>query len=41
MQKRLKGPLEENFLFRNTRKGTRIITKETVDFSDIQSQFEE
>jgi hypothetical protein len=39
LQKQLKGLVKGNFEFRNTRNGTRIVTKEMVDFSAIKSYF--
>jgi hypothetical protein len=39
-QEQLKGLLKGDFEFRNTRNGTRVVTKEMVDFSAIRSHFE-
>jgi hypothetical protein len=36
LQKKLKGMVKGNFEFRNTRTGTRVVTKEMADFSAIQ-----
>jgi hypothetical protein len=36
LQKQLKGLVEGSFEFRNTRNGTRIVTKEIADFSAIK-----
>jgi hypothetical protein len=40
LQRQLKGLRKGNFDFRNTRNGTRVVTKEITDFSAIRSHFE-
>jgi hypothetical protein len=40
LQRHLKGLLKGDFGFRNTRHGTRVVTKEMADFSAIPSHFE-
>jgi hypothetical protein len=39
-QRQLKGLLKVKFEFRNTRSGTRVVTKGRADFSAIRSHFE-
>lgn len=39
LQNQLKGLLKGNSEFRNTRKGTRVVTKEWEGFSAIRSHF--
>jgi hypothetical protein len=39
LQKQLKGFVKGKFEFRNTRNGTRVVTKEMVDFSVIKEHF--
>jgi hypothetical protein len=40
LRRQLKGLLKGNFEYRNTRNGTRVVTKEMVDFSANRSHFE-
>jgi hypothetical protein len=40
LQRQLKGLLKRNFEFRNTRNGTRVVTKKMADFSAVRSHFE-
>jgi hypothetical protein len=40
LQKQLKNVVKEDFEFRNTRNGSRVITRGMVDFLAIKSQFE-
>jgi hypothetical protein len=40
LQRQLKGLLNANFEFRNTRNETRVVMKETADFSATHSHFE-
>jgi hypothetical protein len=40
VQKQLKGLVKGNFEFRSTRNGTRVITKEMADYSDIRAYFD-
>jgi hypothetical protein len=39
LQKRLKGVVSENFKFRSTRNGTRVITRSMADFQSVKSHF--
>jgi hypothetical protein len=41
LQKQLKELVKGNFVFRNTRYGSRVITKEMADFSAIKSHFDD
>jgi hypothetical protein len=40
LQKQLKEVVSENFEFRGTRNGTRVITRSTADFQSIKSNFD-
>jgi hypothetical protein len=40
LQKRIRDVVTGNFEFRNTRSGTRIVTKEMADFSAIRTNLE-
>jgi hypothetical protein len=40
LQKRLKNVAKEDFEFRNTRSGTRVITRSMADFLAVKSRFE-
>jgi hypothetical protein len=40
LQKQLKGVAQQNFEFRNTRNGTRVVTKDMVDYQAVTSYFE-
>jgi hypothetical protein len=40
LQKQLKGVVSENFEFRITRNGTRVITRNVVDFQSVKSHFD-
>jgi hypothetical protein len=40
LQKQLKNVVKEDFEFRNTRHGTRVITRDMADFLAIKSHFE-
>jgi hypothetical protein len=40
LQKQLKGVVSEDFEFRNTRNGTRVITRGMADFKFVKSYFE-
>jgi hypothetical protein len=40
LQKHLKGVVIENFEFRGTRNGTRVITRNMVDFESVKSHFD-
>jgi hypothetical protein len=37
LQKKLKDVVSENFEFRNTRNGTRVLTKSLADFQSVNS----
>jgi hypothetical protein len=39
LQKQLKNVVEDDFEFRNTRNGTRVVTKGTADFEAVNSNF--
>jgi hypothetical protein len=40
LQTELKIVVKENFEFRSTRNGTRVITRSTVDFKSVKSHFD-
>jgi hypothetical protein len=40
LQKQLKGFVTENFEFRSTRNGTRVVTRAMADFNAVRSNFE-
>jgi hypothetical protein len=40
LQKKLKGVAKQSFEFRNTKNGTRVITKDMVDFQAVKSHFD-
>jgi hypothetical protein len=40
LQKQLKGVVSENFEFRSTRNGTRVITRSMADFQSVKSLFD-
>jgi hypothetical protein len=40
LQKQLKGVVSENFEFRSTRNGTRVITRNLADFQCVKSHFD-
>jgi hypothetical protein len=40
LQKQLKNVVQENFEFRNTRNGTRVITRNLADFHSVRSHFD-
>jgi hypothetical protein len=40
LQKQLKSVVRENFEFRSTRNGTRVITKRMADFQSVKSHFD-
>jgi hypothetical protein len=40
LQKQLKGVAQQNFEFRNTRNGTRVVTKDMVDCQAVKSSFD-
>jgi hypothetical protein len=40
LQKQLKGVVSENFEFRSTRNGIRVITRSMADFQSVKSQFD-
>jgi hypothetical protein len=40
LRRQLKGLMKGNFEYRSTRNGTRVVTKETANFSDTRSHFE-
>jgi hypothetical protein len=40
LEERLKGVVSKNFEFRNTRKGTGLITKSMADFQSVKSHFD-
>jgi hypothetical protein len=40
LQKQLKGVAKQNFEFRNTRNGTRVVTKDMVDYQAVKSHFD-
>jgi hypothetical protein len=39
LQKQLEGVARQNFEFRNTRNGTRLVTKDMVDYQAVTSHF--
>jgi hypothetical protein len=40
LQKHLKGVAKQSFEFRNTKGGTRVVTKDTVDYQEVKAFFE-
>jgi hypothetical protein len=40
LQKQLKGVAKQSFEFRNTRNGTRVVTKDMVDYQVVKSYFD-
>jgi hypothetical protein len=40
LQKQLKGVAQQNFEFHNTRNGTRVVTKDIVDYQAVKSYFD-
>jgi hypothetical protein len=40
LQKQLQSVVEENFEFRSTRNGTRVITRGMADFQSVRSDFD-
>jgi hypothetical protein len=40
LQKQLKGVAKQTFEFRSTKNGTRVITKDMVDFQAVKAHFD-
>jgi hypothetical protein len=41
LQKQLRGVTQENFELRNTRNGTRVVTKDMVDYLAVKAYFDQ